>query len=81
MNHTCPKCGGTTLDSSGVVSTCLGWNPVVVDGVRHSHDPNCHHEGLRCRACKHWFKARVLKPCPAPGCTWKPRTSCSVCKD
>lgn len=47
----CPYCGKSHYTEDYMVSTSLGWTPVVKDGVRYSEDPNTYTTHCTCLEC------------------------------
>ena len=47
----CPYCGKSHYAENYYTSTCIGWTPVVKDGVRYDNDPNTHTTHCTCLEC------------------------------
>lgn len=47
----CPHCGKSHYSEDYHTSTCMGWTPVVKDGIRYSEDPNIHTTHCTCLEC------------------------------
>lgn len=47
----CPHCGKSHYSEDYHTSTCMGWTPVVKDGVRYDEDPNIHTTHCTCLEC------------------------------
>ena len=69
MTVACPNHPDADLHSDGEYVTLLGWEPHVVDGVRHSHDANKRKGGWFCReGCL--VITESVPHCPADGCDY-----------
>jgi len=70
----CPVCKSTTFTvHPGVVTTLVGYSPVIIDGVEHDHDDNCRKSAACCEN-GHDFVVRRRNRCSK--CEWVGKEKC-----